>query len=506
MRRLTVSLLTLIVVLLSLGIQPSSANNIHLRYFESADAYLTNSAFQLFSFTALAGEEVTIVAYGLDADLLPTITVVDVSGITLAEDLNNDQNDVAVVELVAPENNLYTFLVSRRSDIGGLVRVLLFSGDPLSGDLTRLDTVDPLLPGRAYLVAGGSADEPLDMAVTVLEEEETSEATTSEIPSTIFAARGSEVASPPLDERTTPVQQQGWENEEGDIFYTLIVRAFPDSPAPTSQKLGAHLSSISQVLDVVDIQLDLGQGGDPQDIPRPICKGNVIRDSKLLAGPGEQYIEQGSITAPQDVEILGFFGQYLLILDLTSPTGGRWILRNNVQIDETITSPNCLRVVAFPPPPLTEDNSVNGGGGGQQPDSFGGLPPGDNPPPDSPPNDSGGDGTVRNPDPPAGGDDGGPQQPSFALSCDGYNHVLSWSGLGPNSSLSYSHDSYCSTGIITISAGPSGSLYVNDVCDDFINITISSSNPPASFSGQSYCSSYGGSDGWSDDGGSDFGS
>lgn len=481
---------------------PSShASNIHLRYFESADALLTNSAFQLFSFAAIDGEKVTVVAYGIDDNLLPTLTVLDVNGITLAEDLNEDANEVSVIELVAPDNGLYTFLVSRRSDAGGLVRVLLFTGDPLSGNLTRLDTVDPLLPGRAYLVAGGSTEEPLEMAVTVLEEEEADTTDTSpSTPTEIFAARGSELSAPPVEERTSPIQQKGWENEEGDIFYTLIVRALPDPLPATSQKLGAQFSTMAQFLDIVDIQIDIGQGGEPEPIQRPICKGNVIVTSPLLAGPAETYIEVGDITAPQDVEIIGFFGQYLLILDLNSPTGGSWIARNSVQIDETLSSPSCARVVEMAGPEPNEDNTVQQGDGGSRPsDPFAGLPPSGPPADDKPPadDDGGGDGVSRdNPDDTLGNSGG--SQGAITFTCDGYNHVINWSGLTTNSIITYSHDSSCSSGspYQINSSGESGSEYLLDACNEYINITATVNDPPVSVSTQLFCEDGYGGDGY----------
>jgi hypothetical protein len=386
-------LLLVIFALLGLATYASQASTIHVRYFESADFFLIGERFQLYSFAALEGETITLVVYGLDAELSPAVSVFDINGMTIAEDINSEQDDVAVVEVTAPANGLYTALVSRQTETGGLVRVMLFEGEPLSSDLSVLDTIDPLLPSRAYF-AQGDSENPISMTVTVLDDENEE----TPLPQ-IFASRGTEVEAPPLEERVSAIERFTWRNNDGTIFYTLNVRSLPEEQLPTSRKVGGFLSASAQFLDLATIRLDIGQATeDPDFLPRPQCTGNVVGGAALLAGPGEQFIETGQIAQRTNVEIVGSHSTFWLVLDPESPVGGSFIPKSEVQL--TASDEDCARatleVVA---PDETPDNtqpttpppSSSGGNrpGGASNNPFGSLlPDGGNP----------GDGPNPNPD------------------------------------------------------------------------------------------------------------
>jgi hypothetical protein len=277
------------------------------------------------------------------------------------------------------------------------MRVMAFEGDPLSGDLSFLDTVDPLLPSRAYLVAGDE-ERPIAMAVAVTSEGQQDPAADL---GTIYASRGTEFSLPAADERTAAIQQAAWENDRGDTFYTLNVRALPEVTF-TSQKLGGQLRQAAQFLDVVTVQVDIGQGsedGEVDFLSRPVCTGEIgSAGAEILAGPSSQYRSLGRLAPGQDVELLGENGDYYLIVSPTSPTGGAWVLKSALMGVDT-GGLACSRFQPFPPPILDGSNSANPGGGGNDPlvglPPLGGDGPNDNPgpgdssivipPPDSPP-------------------------------------------------------------------------------------------------------------------------
>ena len=409
-------ILAIIVTLLLMGaVMVVEAANIHIRYFESADVILTEDRFQIFSFSALEDEKATIVAYGLEEGIVPGLTVLDPTGVTMAEDLNADQLPVAVAEITAPENGIYTFLVSRQNDVGGLMRVMLFVGDPLGDDLTLLDTVDPFLPSRAYLVAGDD-NEPVEMTIRIMldEEDDTSQ------PPTVFASRGTEVEVAPLEERVNPVQQFTWFNDDGDIFYTLNVRPLPE-PVPTTLKGSAVFAPRTDVTDLEDLEFVVGEGGDPQEVPRPVCVATALPGAEVLAGPGDDYLIREILSGGEEFEIVGENGAYVQVVDLDDPSGASWILKEQLNLPDLLGE-DCVRVQFVNAPELTNENRRGEQGGGDTGGSDGGettggdtgfadLPPGGNPPPDTPTTDgsTGGDdsGVGRPPPPPPGSDTGG---------------------------------------------------------------------------------------------------
>src|SRR5687768_7747118 len=111
MRILVAAVLILSLMLIQI---PAKANTLHIRYFESTDTFLVQEQFRVLSIAGLEGELLTIVAYGLDDGMVPSLTLLSPEGITLAEDLNPDANPVAFLQTTVPSNGIYPFLVSRK--------------------------------------------------------------------------------------------------------------------------------------------------------------------------------------------------------------------------------------------------------------------------------------------------------------------------------------------------------------------------------------------------------
>jgi hypothetical protein len=435
MRRILVgSLLVLGIMLIA---APAGAANVLMRYFESADVILTDEQFQFFSYSALEGEEITIVAYGLDEGMVPALTLLDQNSSTVAEDPNIESEPVAVIEYTTPVNGVYTFSVNRLTDAGGLMRVMVFTGDALGGDYSLLDTIDPLLPSRAYLV---SAPESGSSSMTI--QVEPTAGTTGDGP-LVYASRGTAEEVPALDERTTAIEERTWVNEAGEVFYTVNVRATPE-PLPFASKLAGFFDMQVQQLETATIHMDIGEGSDnPEFIPRPECRAEIQSSTELLAGPSDDYISLGQIPSGQAVEIAGENGDYFLVFDANNPTGASWVLKSSVRPVSDLTGEDCARVELVPAPDLTPENSPQEGqtgGGGGTGGGIGGLPPAGDPPPNGPGPD---ETAVFNPPPCTEncGDPGGPGGPTsgFTLTCDTNfgDLYLNYSGVPPGATLTW---------------------------------------------------------------------
>src|SRR5687767_14009172 len=121
MRRLYIALLVGLMMLV--GVIQANAATIHTHFFESIDVDLTDQQFQIMSVAMITGEELTVVAYGITGDVVPQVTLLDPLGSTVNEDLNSDGNEVAYVQHAVRTAGVFTILVSRQGDQGGIVRV-----------------------------------------------------------------------------------------------------------------------------------------------------------------------------------------------------------------------------------------------------------------------------------------------------------------------------------------------------------------------------------------------
>lgn len=345
-------LIAVLVVTLLVGYLPAQAANIHLHFFESVDSFLTEERFQRYSFQALEEEKITIVAYGLENDTIPMLTVFDTIGSTLVENPNEEGLSAAAVQFTAVENGIYTFLVSRQTDEGGLVRVMIFEGDPIKEDRTLQDTVDPLLPARAFLFAGDETD-PVEISISVIDDDDPDTPTPE-----IYASRGTDIELPPLEERTTPIQSQLWENTDPERLYTVNVRA---SPEPVAH-LNGYLSYGQQTTGPIQFGIQSGEGGEPEMVVRPICQARVLETVQSFGGPSaEDYDPASLFQAGQEIEIVGMNGLFYLIVDPDSETGGSWIPMASIEFISIPDSVDCSRVVEVEAPPVPQDETPPSG-------------------------------------------------------------------------------------------------------------------------------------------------
>lgn len=444
------------------------ATNIHVRYFEAADAVLTENRFQLFSLAALEGEEITVVVYGLSEGIVPAITLFDPLGNPLVEELNPDNEPVVVIETTIPENGMYTFLVSRQTDVGGLIRVMAFEGDPFAGDVTIRDTIDPFLPARAFF-AEGDPGNPILMGIELIE----NEAASDDIAVTeIFASRGTSEEVPPVEERQNPVQAANWTNSRGDVFYTLTVRTSPEL-FPSSNRLSRFASTLTQSLNPGEYLLSLGQGSeDIIDFLRPVCSAFTTSATETVGGPSDDYPATGELDALTPVELVGENGDYFLIVDPNSETGASWVEKSSIDVQFDLNSDSCGRVQDVEAPPLEnpveqdgttqEGGSSNGGGSASSP--VFGLPPADDPPPAEPlPEEveegQDGGGTISRPEPVPPTTSGGGFSASLA-NCAGGDFwtvtVLIANAPAGTSSITVT------TSNATTSGGPGGFAHITD--------------------------------------------
>src|SRR5688572_16882329 len=99
-RRSTLIAGALLLLLLLLPTSRAEGNSVHIHYFETIDASLETDIFKVFTVAAHQNEQITIVAYGLDGNLQPEISVLSPDGITLIEDRNLEQHPVAMIQLI----------------------------------------------------------------------------------------------------------------------------------------------------------------------------------------------------------------------------------------------------------------------------------------------------------------------------------------------------------------------------------------------------------------------
>ena len=240
---------------------------LYLYYFETDDELLQTGETQQYLFTAYQGEKATIAVYGLDQLVMPQLTLRDEEGNVVATGRSNPQQPyVSLIQFTAPQDQIYTFDVTaaQAAEDGGLVRVILVEGDPIDGDLTYLDTINPLLPGRVFMVAGSDEiDEDVDatrrgvrVGATVLPVDRFRERPD------IFVSRGSPEELPTIEERFNPATAHVWFNEDGNKFYFFTVHAIPE------QRTTATMDVEYQALNLLtffyfDYFFEVGAGGEP---------------------------------------------------------------------------------------------------------------------------------------------------------------------------------------------------------------------------------------------------
>jgi Ca2+-binding RTX toxin-like protein len=262
-------LLAIILAIAVLNVQAevSDSSPLYLYYFETDDVLLETGQTQAYQFTAFDDEKVTIVAYGLDSLVRPEITLLNEAGETVATGRSTlEQPYVRYIQFTATKDETFTFNVNAVEAVegGGLARVMLVEGEPIGGDLTYLDTVNPLLPGRVFMVAG--SDE-IDTDVTA---SQVGIRTGAEVlpvvrfrdKPDIFVSRGSTEELPPIAERFNPNTSHVWFNENGNKFYFFTVHAIPEQVTSATEDVEYEALNLLTFF-YFDYFFIVGAGSDP---------------------------------------------------------------------------------------------------------------------------------------------------------------------------------------------------------------------------------------------------
>jgi hypothetical protein len=258
-------------------ILPALDNTTYLYYFESDDALLTpDQPAKRYSFGTLPDEKVTLLVYGLDDLVMPQLALYNAEGELVRQGTRPLNPYITGLEFEAGDKELFFFEVAAENNATGVVRVMLFEGDPYDDDLTLLDTINPLLPGRAFLVAGDHIDAAIDglnVRVEVLPvprfEDDRPE---------VFASRGTEAQYPSIDERFTPDVQRGWANTADVPIYTINVRAAPEPLSSVTELISYNKSLNLNTFFYFEYHLIIGKGSVPQLLLRgDDCQSNPNR-------------------------------------------------------------------------------------------------------------------------------------------------------------------------------------------------------------------------------------
>jgi hypothetical protein len=352
-------LFLLLATLIALPLWPTQtqAASIYMRYFESVDSDLSQDRFRIVSFTAFEGEQLTLAAHGLESDVRLGFTLLDPQGMTLAENLNPEGLPVTVLQLEAPSTGIYSLLLIRLSERGGLARLMLFEGDPIEADYSVLDELDPFLPSTAYMIEAPTTDE-VKVAVSVVQD------ALLEAQISLYASVGTDQTPPTLDQRVTPVTVREWQTESPTEaeFYTLNVRLYPEAP-PTSHKLTAHLSQMAQTGDVVQVRLDVGAGQPtPAQVNRARCSALSPSRTSVFDQADAASTLLGTLAPNQLVEILGVNGNFILVETPASLRGIGWVRESALRLQVRLDDPACSRVLTLTdqtsPPPQEETIQV----------------------------------------------------------------------------------------------------------------------------------------------------
>jgi Ca2+-binding RTX toxin-like protein len=237
---------------------------LYLYYFETDDVLLREGESQHYRFATLPDEDVTLVAYGLDALVLPQLTLYDAAGEIITTGISaENQTYVKTIRFSSDELELFSFEVTALSadENGGLVRVMLFEGEPIAQNLTYIDTVNPLLPGRAFMVGGSENEHPsgnlgLQTRVQVLPVERFRERPE------VFASRGSEVELPPLDDRFDPGESDEWWNEGEESVFFFTVSPIPEQLTDITREIEYETYNLLTFF-YFDYFFIIGEGSDP---------------------------------------------------------------------------------------------------------------------------------------------------------------------------------------------------------------------------------------------------
>ena len=316
---LNILLLTINLILLSIIGQIVTANettnaileqSIYLYYYESDDEFLDVGETQLYTFAPYPGENITIVTYGLDETALSTVSLYDASGdlvatgssnqITANPDARNADDRpqtpyATAIQHTATSGGLYYFEVTNESGKAGLVRSMLFVGEPFNDDLTLIDELNPLLPSKAFMVAGDSTREweneltgetiqGLRTEVDVQQIERIDRAPD------VFTSYSTLSYLPNVEERLQPDNFFRWFNEDDEEIYLVNVRPLPEQETDASQNILADLdyqTYNSNNFFFFEYFFTVGNGSDPIALDRGAgaCAGLADRIDCVASDP-----------------------------------------------------------------------------------------------------------------------------------------------------------------------------------------------------------------------------
>ena len=144
------------------------------------------------------------------------------------------------------------------------MRVMLVEGDPLDSNLTYLDTLNPLLPGRVFFVSGSDVveDEIPDAPPGLRVGAEVLPVDRFRTRPDIFVSRGSDDFLPPLTERFSPDTSHAMFNTTEGKFYFITVHALPEQPTSITEEVEYESLNLRTFFNF-DYFFIIGLGSDP---------------------------------------------------------------------------------------------------------------------------------------------------------------------------------------------------------------------------------------------------
>ena len=284
--------------------------SVYLYYYESDDKLLDVGESQLYTFAPIPGEDITIVSYGLDDTARTSISLFDGSGNLVAtgtsnqitekpEDTATDESPqspfITAIQYTANSGGLYSFDVKNESGEEGLVRTMLFVGEPFNTDLTLIDELNPLLPSKAFMVAGdpnreweneltGETIRGLRTEVDVLPIERIDRAPD------VFLSYSTLSYLPDVSERLQPVTFERWFNEDEQEIYLVNIRPIPEQETEANRAILEDIdyqTYNSNNFFFFEYLFSVGNGSDPIALDRGAgaCAGLADRVDCISGDP-----------------------------------------------------------------------------------------------------------------------------------------------------------------------------------------------------------------------------
>jgi len=351
-KSLTIAFILINTVLLGLVMQSVNAQgadidrlyqSVYLYYYESHDVLLDSSETQLYSFAPIPNEKVTIVTYGLDDSAETQIKLYDANNRLIRQASNSQVSftgssaeaspHITSIQHTATSDGIYTFEVTNNEDKQGHLRTMLFVGDPIDLDITLLDDLNPLLPSKAFMVAGDST--------TLFEDPITSETFTGlrtevevlpvdvleRVPD-VFLSYSTLTVLPDLEDRLTPVTIQRWFNDDGQETYLVNISPRPEPNTEANNAILEELTFDKYNTNnnfFFDYLFSVGEGSDPIALDRDAgaCANLASRIDCVVNDPefgrDRDDDEPDDFTPrPEEQTVESFFGQVVDIsVDLT---------------------------------------------------------------------------------------------------------------------------------------------------------------------------------------------